>query len=467
VTLVLSSAIFAPLFVDPAVAELLGDEAYFRRLLEVEVALARCQAKLGIIPEAAARGIEQAAARMPLDTAALAEGVARDGIPIVALVSLLRQAAGSEAGAFVHWGATSQDIMDTANVLGQRRVLQLLEVGLRELMQRLAALARTHELTSIAARTHGQQALPTSFGLKVAAWASPLPRHLARLRELSVRLCVVSLGGAAGTLAALGPRALELVDVLSVDLGLSAPDLPWHAQRDAVAELGGWLGLVTGSLGKMAQDIILLSQSEVGELSEAAPGQRGGSSSMPQKNNPMQSEQILAAARAVASQQGALLHALVQEQERGTHGWQLEWLSLPPMLALTGGALKNALSLISGLQVDAPRMRHNLLGQHGLVLAEAAVTALCAELPRPEAQALVKTAAAQARQEGRFLIDVVEEQVHNSRPDLHVDFVALRDPDNYRGHSSELIQRVLSRIDAEARARIFLQEEGRREERQS
>jgi 3-carboxy-cis,cis-muconate cycloisomerase len=448
VTLVLSSAIFGPAFCDPAVTELLGDEAYFRALLEVEAALARSQARLGIIPEQAASAIAAAAAALELDAAALAAGVLQDGIPIIALVSQLRAAAGAGPGQFVHFGATSQDIMDSATVLGIRRVLDHLRKRLVELMSCLAELARAHRATLVAARTHGQQALPTSFGLKVAAWASPLPRHLQRLRELTPRLCVVQLGGAAGTLAALGPQALELVEGLAVELGLGAPDLPWHAQRDTLAELGGWLSLVTGTLGKLAQDVILLGQSEVGEVSEAPPGQRGGSSSMPQKNNPMRSEQILAAARAVATQEAGLLHALVQENERATHGWQVEWLCLPPMLALTAGALKNAAALASDLQVYPERMRHNLTAQHGLVLAEAAVGALSAELPRPEAQALVKTAAARARHEERQLIDVLREDMTRAVPLNRVDWPGLAAPENHLGHAGVLIDRVLARLSA-------------------
>lgn len=441
--LVLSSAIFAPTFVDSEVAHWLGDDAYVRALLDVEAALARVQGRLGIIPRAAAVAIESAAASLSPSLDALAAGVARDGVPIPALIAELRKAAGN-AGEYVHFGATSQDIMDNAATLELRRVLAHARRRLLTLIAQLAELAELHRHTLMVARTHGQQALPTTFGLKVAVWASPLPRHLARLKELEPRLYVLQLGGAAGTLAALGPRALELEQALASELGLGVLDAPWHAQRDGIAELGGWLCLVAGSLGKLAQDVILLSQTEVGEVGEAVAGQRGGSSSMPQKNNPMRSEQILAAARASAVHQSGLLQALVQEHERATHGWQLEWLCLAPLLALVSGALARAVELTRELCVYPERMRDNLLAEHGLVLAEAAVGALNRALPRPRARELVTSAAARARTERRNFLEVLREDVAAVTPAPDVDWPALAEPQNYLGQANALTDRVLA-----------------------
>jgi 3-carboxy-cis,cis-muconate cycloisomerase len=305
----------------------------------------------------------------------------------------------------------------------------------------------------MAARTHAQQALPTSFGLKLAGWALPLVRHRERLVELRRRFAVLQLGGAAGTQLALGPQAFELCERLAGALGLGVPELPWHAQRDTSAELGAWLGLLTGSLGKLAQDVILLCQSEVGELSEAPHGQRGGSSSMPQKNNPMRSEQILAAARGVATHLTALMGALVQEHERGTHGWQVEWLCLSPMLLLAAGASRNALELTHDLVVDAERMRANLLGGHGLVLAEAALGVLSdpaanTGLSRSAARALVSACAGRALEQGRSLVALLEEAVSQTQPDNRVDWAALGRPENHLGQADALIDRALARIDA-------------------
>jgi 3-carboxy-cis,cis-muconate cycloisomerase len=256
------------------------------------------------------------------------------------------------------------------------------------------------------------------------------------------RLAVVQLGGAAGTLAALGPRAPEVVSGLSSELGLGAPGLPWHAQRDNFAELGSWLSLLGGSLGKLAQDVILLCQSEVGELAEAPPGQRGGSSSMPQKNNPMRSEQILAAARMTAAQLSALHHALVQEHQRGTHGWQVEWLCLSPLLMLSAGALHNTQLLMTELLVDTARMRAHLLAAPGLAFAEAAVGALSAEMPRPAAQALTAHCALRARAEGRFLIDVLREQRAQDAPQSRIDWVALALPENHLGQADAWVDQA-------------------------
>jgi 3-carboxy-cis,cis-muconate cycloisomerase len=445
--LVLSSSIFAPAFSDSRAAELVSDEAFFRCLLEVEVALARSQALLGIIPDAAAAAIAAAAASLPFDAARLARGVLTDGVPIIALVAQLRGALDPAHASFVHLGATSQDIVDTATVLCVRRVLSLLDAGLCELMRRAGGLARAHRRSVMAARTHAQQALPQSFGLKVASWALPLARHRDRLFELDRRFGVVQLGGAAGTLGALGPHALGLADVLATQLGLDAPELPWHTQRDNIAELGSWLALYTGSLAKLAQDVILLCQSEVAELSEAAHGTRGKSSSMPQKNNPMRSEQILAAARVVSAQLPALTNALVQEHERGTHGWQVEWLCLSPMLLLCAGAAENTCQLLGELCVYPERMRENLLANHGLVLAEPAVSALSREIPRSEASALVGACAARAIGERRYLMDVVREEFCAQHPESRIDWASLATLESHLGQSDALIDRALGRLE--------------------
>ncbi|HTV18018.1 MAG TPA: 3-carboxy-cis,cis-muconate cycloisomerase [Polyangiaceae bacterium] len=456
-TIVLSSSIFGATFADAEVAALLSDEAFFRSLLQVEVALARTQAALGIIPAPAAVAIEAAAAVLPFDPGALAAGVLKDGVPIVALVAQLRAAVAPDTREFVHWGATSQDIVDTATVLGVGRVLDRLDAALVELLRRLASDCRAHRHSVMAARTHSQHALPTSFGLKLAGWALPLVRHRERLVELRRRFGVLQLGGAAGTLLALGPRALELGERLARELGLALPELPWHAQRDTVAELGAWLALLTGSLGKLAQDVVLLCQSEVAELSEAPHGQRGGSSSMPQKNNPMRSEQILAAARCVSAQLSALMGALVQEHERGTHGWQVEWLCLSPMLSLAAGACKNALELTRDWVIDVERMRSNVMSGHGLLLSEAAVGALSdpaasTGLTRSAARALVSTCAARALEQGRSLIELLRDALSETQPQNRVDWASLALPENHLGQADALIERALARIDAASAA---------------
>jgi 3-carboxy-cis,cis-muconate cycloisomerase len=438
----LDSAIFGPLFTDDEISSLLSDDAFVRELVEVEVALARAEARAGVIPEKAAEQIGKVIADK-IDRAALAKGTVRSGFPIIALVQELRKQVGPDAAPFVHWGATTQDIMDTACVLQLRAATKVLKARLGEITRHLSQLADSHRDTVLAGRTHGQQALPITFGLKAASWIAPLVRHVERLVEILPRLLVVQFGGAAGTLAALGDKGLRVTDELAKELNLGVPAMPWHAQRDSFVEFAGWLSLVTGSLGKMAEDIILLVQTEVGEVGESAEEGRGGSSTMPQKSNPITSELVLAAARANASLLSAMHHAQIQEHERATHGWQLEWLTLPQMVLLTGGALKHSLYLAENLQVDALAMRANIERAHDVILAEAAVFALANAMPRPRAEELVKKACAIAVTENTPLIEVVKRLANASLKKGDVDWQALAEPNNYLGETEKFINRVL------------------------
>ena len=439
----LDSKIFGPLFGDSEINQLLSDQAYVRALVEVEAALARAEARVGAIPQAAAEQISKAADPNRVDIESLSKGTVRSGFPIIALVQELRRLVGGQAASYVHWGATTQDIMDTAGVLQLRAACELYKKRLVELARQLSQLANRHRATVMAGRTHGQQALPISFGLKVASWLAPMVHHGERLNQISPRLLVVQFGGAAGTLAALGDKGIEVMEALAAELKLAAPTLPWHAQRDSLVEFAGWLSLITGSLGKMAQDIILLAQTEVGEVSESAEEGRGGSSTMPQKSNPITSELILAAARKNASLLSALHHAQVQEHERATHGWQVEWLTLPEMLMLTGGALKHAVYLAKNLQVDEAKMRENIHRANDVILAEAAVFALAQAMPRAQADELVKRACAVALSEGKPLVEVVKGLIGERVPVGAVDWRALAAPENYLGEVDKIIDRAL------------------------
>jgi 3-carboxy-cis,cis-muconate cycloisomerase len=439
----LDSKIFGPLFGDSEINQLLSDQAYVQALVEVETALARAEARVGAIPQAAAEQISRAADPNKVDIESLSKGTVRSGFPIIALVQELRRLVGGQAASYVHWGATTQDIMDTAGVLQLRAACELYKKRLVELARQLSQLANRHRATVMAGRTHGQQALPISFGLKVASWLAPVVHHGERLNQISPRLLVVQFGGAAGTLAALGDKGIEVMEALAAELKLAAPALPWHAQRDSLVEFAGWLSLITGSLGKMAQDIILLAQTEVGEVSESAEEGRGGSSTMPQKSNPITSELILAAARKNASLLSALHHAQVQEHERATHGWQVEWLTLPEMLMLTGGALKHAVYLAKNLQVDEAKMRENIHRANDVILAEAAVFALAQAMPRAQADELVKRACAVALSEGKPLVEVVKNLLAGTLPAGTIDWQALAAPENYLGETDKIIDRAL------------------------
>jgi len=441
--LALDSDIFAPLFSDDKVAKLFSDEVFLQAMLEVEGALARVQADLGIIPLAAGELISETAQTVSLDPAEIGQGTRRVGFPVIALVKALREAVGDQAGQYVHWGATTQDIIDTAAVLQLRSAIRIINGRLSELIHSLAGLAEQHRSVVMVGRTLGQQALPITFGLKVAGWLAPLLRHIKRLDGQCAGLLQIQFGGAAGTLASLGENGLTVMEALARELDLNVPSIPWHTQRDGFAEFAGWLSMLTASQAKMAQDIILLAQNEVAEVAESDDRDRGGSSAMPQKRNPIVSELIIAAARTNASLLSAVNNAMIQEHERATHGWQVEWLTLSQMIVLTSGALKNTLFLANNLQVNAAKMRENLERSNYLLLAEAAVQELSAEMPRTEAHALVKEACAEAASQDRSLIDVVEERVFTVSPENEIDWQSLAKPENYLGQTQRFIDRVL------------------------
>jgi 3-carboxy-cis,cis-muconate cycloisomerase len=437
----LNSKLVAPLLSDPDVAPLLMDEQCIRFMLRVEVALAKVQADFGIIPAEAADAIARAAG-LQVDMQRLQIGIDRSGVPVIDLVQQLREAVGGEAASYVHWGATSQDIMDTAQVLQIRAVLELIERQMQEIVRRLARLADQHRGTLMAGRTYAQQALPITFGMKVANWLAPLLRHRDRLAELKPRLLAVQLGGAVGTLASMGSEGLRVQQALADELGLGVPLMPWHTQRDTLVEFAGWLSLVSGSVAKMAQDIILMAQSEVAEVRESVDPARGGSSTMPQKGNPVQSGMIIAAARSNAALLSALHQALIQEHERATGGSQIEWLTLPQMMLLTAGALKKAVFLSTYLVVDSPRMQANVAASNGVMLAEALDLALAPHIGRSVAKRLIKAACETAIKENRHLVDVVRERI-----DAPIAWDALRDEAAYLGVTDSVIDRVLRKAE--------------------
>jgi 3-carboxy-cis,cis-muconate cycloisomerase len=437
------SPLLGAVWSDPEIAAIFSDERFVAQMLRVEVALARAQERLGVIPAGCAERIAGAVEKLEVDFEPIRRSMELSGIPTIGMIDQLRAAVGGEAASYVHWGATTQDVMDTALVLQIREALDHMDGELHRIIANLAGLANRHRTTVMAGRTKSQRALPIPFGLKVAGWLAPLVRHRKRLEEMKPRLLVVQFGGAAGTLASLGDDGIAAIEALAEQLNLGVPAVPWHTQRDNVAELAGWLSLVSGSLGKMAQDVILLAQSEVAEVRESDDPSRGGSSTMPQKSNPVVSEAIIAAARANASLLSAMHQALIQEHERGAGSWQIEWLTLPRMFELTAGALNNALFLSENLVVDASRMRTNLEASNGLLLAEALNLALAPHLGRAKAKAIIQSAVQIALASDRHLVDVVRENV-----DTPLDWDALRDEANYLGASAAFIDRVLRLVEA-------------------
>jgi 3-carboxy-cis,cis-muconate cycloisomerase len=435
--------ILGTLYGSDAMRAVFDESAYFQRMLDVEAALAHVQARLGIIPMDAARAIAEAAASGDLRTEILAASARNVGYPVIGLVAELSRGAG-EAGGWTHWGATTQDIMDTATVLQVRAGLRLIETEMRAVLRALAARARTHRDTVMAGRTHLQQALPTTFGLKCATWALPFIGYSGRLPELRRRVELVEFGGAAGTLASLGDQGIAVMEGLAAELGLGTPIAPWHVCREGLAETVAYLGLICGSLAKLATDIILLAQTEVGEVAEPYVAGRGASSTMPQKRNPIASEYILAAARTVQALVPVMLGAMAQDHERATGPWQGEALALPQAFVLTHGALLHARSIAEGMVVDAERMRRNLDLTHGLIVAEAVMMGLAPHLGRGEAHHVVKHACDIALAERLPLTDALErDPAVSSRLD-RAAIEKMTDPAAYLGSAGAFVDRVLA-----------------------
>jgi 3-carboxy-cis,cis-muconate cycloisomerase len=438
------SVVFGALFGTDAMRAVFSEEGFVQKMLDVEAALARVEARLGIIPSAAAAAITAAARVDRVSLAEIGASTQKVGYPVVAVVKAVGRAAGGDAARYVHWGATTQDIMDSALVLQMRDGLALVEQELRRIIAALAAAARRHRDTVMAGRTHLQHALPITFGYKCAVWLMPLVDHLARLAELRPRALTLQFGGAVGTLASLGAQGRAVTEGLARELGLAAPEAPWHVARDRVVEVASFLGLVCGSLAKLATDVILLMQNEVAEVAEPHQSGRGGSSTMPQKRNPIASEYVLAAARGVHALVPMMFNAMAQDQERATGPWQSEWLAMPQIFVLSSGALMQAAALAEGLTVDAERMRRTLDAQQGLIMAEAVMMALAPKIGRDAAHHLVQQACDRAIDQKKPLVEVL---AADRAVTPHLDRAALAritDPASYLGEAAAVVDRVLA-----------------------
>ena len=447
---VLSSTLFGDMFGTAAMRAVFGELGFLARCAEVEAALARAQARAGIVPTEAAEAITRAAAAVierpqTLDLARLKRETETVGYPILPLVRQLADKAG-DAGRWVHWGATTQDIMDTAAVLQIRAGLELIEADLTALRGHLAALARRWRDAPMAGRTHLQHALPITFGYKAAVWLAAFDRHAMRLAELRPRVLQVQLGGAAGTLASLGPdeESLRSRAELARELGLGEPAITWHAARDGIAETVQFLALLGGSLGKIAYDVMLMASTEFAEAAEPFTAGRGSSSTMPQKRNPISCELILAAAKALRQHAGLILDALVSDFERATGPWHAEWIALPESFGYAAGALHQAEFMMGGLIVDPQRMAKNLGMTHGLIVAEAVMMGLAPHIGRNEAHDLVYDACRKAIESNRPLYDVLLDVPEVAGPLGAEKLKALTDPANYLGAAQAMIDRVLA-----------------------
>jgi 3-carboxy-cis,cis-muconate cycloisomerase len=415
-------------------------------MLDFEAALARAEARCGVIPSAAASAISSKCRVELVDVNTLAAATAASlnpAIPLVKQLTALVAKDDPEAAQFVHWGATSQDANDTGLVLQVRQALDILEADLDALCVGLAQLARKHRSTPMAGRTLMQHALPTTFGVKVAGWLDAMNRHRDRFAQMRKRVLVLQFGGAVGTLAALRGKGMQVAEALAAELQLGLPTMPWHTQRDRVAEVATVLGLCTGTLGKIARDISLHMQTEIAEVLEPAGEGRGGSSTMPHKRNPVSAAVVLSAATRVPGLVSTMLSAMVQEDERGLGDWQAEWETLPEILRLTAGALHQMVTILPHLEIDAPRMRRNLDATQGLIFAEAVTMALAAHLGKTAAHMLLEEASRQVRESGEHLREVLAQNPAVTERLTSEELDGLFAPENYLGVAEELVNRAI------------------------
>jgi 3-carboxy-cis,cis-muconate cycloisomerase len=444
-------ALLDSLFGSTAINEVFSDQARLQRMLDFEAALARAEAKCGLISAAAAEGIVSKCKADLIDIAALASATAlslNPAIPLVQQLTSLVAKDDKEAARFVHWGATSQDVNDTGLVLQMRDALDILKVDFDSLTLGLVELARKYRSTPIAGRTLMQHALPTTFGLKVAGWLDAVNRHRERFVEVRERVLVVQFGGAVGTLAALGEKGMQVASALASELQLGVPAAPWHAQRDRIAEVATTLGLCVGTLGKIARDISLHMQTEIAEVFEPAGEGRGGSSTMPHKRNPVTAGTALAAATRVPGLVGTMLSAMVQEDERGLGNWHAEWETLPEIFRLAGGALHQMAEIVPNLEVDTKRMRHNLDATQGLIFAEAVTMTLAKHIGKADAHKLVEAASRRARESRTHLREVLETTLGQDKSTAGrlspAELARLFAPENYLGAAEAFVDRIIA-----------------------
>ena len=441
---IIDSRIFGDIFSDARMRQVWSDENRTAKYLDIERALAKVQGELGLIPQEAADEIVKHCELSMIDWDKLKAKTEQIGYPIIAVVNQINANCRDRLGEYCHWGATTQDITDTAMILQMREGLALVEQDLSDISDALAVLAEKYRDTPIIGRSNLQQATPITFGYKMASILAGIERHRERLQQLKPRVFMGEFGGASGTLSSLEKGAMETQAALMKELGLAQPLISWHTVRDTVAEVGAFLGLVGGSLGKIAMDVKLLMQTEVGEVFEPfAPG-RGSSSTMPQKRNPISCLYIHANISVARQHAAALMDAMVADHERSTGPWEIEWVSVPEIFCLMSGALKQTKFVLQGLEVDADRMRANMDMTNGLVMSEAVMMGLGTYLGREYAHDLVYDLCRQALKENRPLIDILE-----AHPEIncHVNRAQLEhmcNPVHHVGQAGVMVDRVLA-----------------------
>jgi 3-carboxy-cis,cis-muconate cycloisomerase len=441
---IFDSSVFRDLYTTETMRAVWSDENRIQKYLDFEAALAKAQGRLGIIPKDAADEIARHCDAKKIDMAKLKAGTDKAGSPIIPLVKQLVALCKDGHGEWCHWGATTQDVTDTATVLQMREALDLVAKDIAAISDALATLATKYRDTPMIGRSKLQQAVPITFGYKMATLLGAFERHKERLAQLRPRALTGEFGGAAGTLSSLGKDGLKVQAELMKELTLGQPDISWHTIRDRIAEVGCFLGLVTGTCGKLALDVMLMMQTEVQEVSEPTGDGRGSSSTMPQKRNPVSSVLITTQTAMVKHHVAALLEAQIEDHERSAGRWEIEWIALPEIFLLSAGALAHTRSLAEGLQVDARRMRKNIDITNGLVMAEAVMMGLGPKMGRDRAHDVVYDAVSEVVKTGRPLIDLLAE---NDEIRKHADrrtLETLTDPANYLGVAGEMVDRVLA-----------------------
>jgi 3-carboxy-cis,cis-muconate cycloisomerase len=441
----LDSAIFRDIFSTPEMRAVFSDERRTAYYLEIEAALARAQGRLGIIPEKAASEIVQRCRIENIDLARLKQQTERIGYPILGVVQQIVGLCADGLGEWCHWGATTQDITDTAAIMQIRAALQLVEKDMEATAAELAELSRRYRDTAMAGRSNLQQAVPLTFGFKTAALLAAMQRHRERLAQLRPRVLVGEFGGAVGTLASLGKDGLKVQAALMEELGLGQPEIAWHTVRDRIGEVACFLGLLTGTLGKISMDVKLLMQTEVAEVYEPFHEARGSSSTMPQKRNPISCLYIHSTVALVRQHVAALLEAAVADHERSTGPWEIEWISLPEIFLLTSGALAQTKLLVSGLEVDAERMRANLDLTKGMIVSEAVMMELGPHLGRQRAHDLVYDICRKVAATGEPLVELLAQNAEIAKHLTRAELDRMCDPAGYLGLAGEMVDNVLAR----------------------
>jgi 3-carboxy-cis,cis-muconate cycloisomerase len=444
------SPLLAPMLSSAAMRAVCDDATYLQHMLGFEAALARAEAATGVIPATAADPIAKACKAGLFDLDALAEAATRSGnlaIPLVKALTAHVAKADPDAARYVHWGVTSQDVIDTATMLGLRAAIDALLSDTDRAIAGFAKLAAKHRDTAMVARTWLQHALPMPFGLKLAEYAAALHRSRTRLRRLRSEALALQFGGAAGTLAALGDKGWLVAEKLALELELPLPDAPWHTHRDRIAEAASVFAILAGTCGKIARDLQLLMQTDVAEAFEPQGEGRGGSSTMPHKRNPVAAATALAAATMAPGLAATIFAAQVQDHERSAGPWHAEWPTLPMLLLVTSGALAATVDIAEGLEVDAARMRVNLEATHGLIMAEAVTMALAESIGKSEALHLIEAASKKAVADNKHLRDVLAKDPKVTAH-LNADkLTKLFEPMAYQGVSQALIDRLLASLD--------------------